>query len=311
VTQQFPESVTIVEVGPRDGLQNEKTILPTDQKVALVDDLSSCGFQKIEVGSFVHPAHVPQMADSDELFRRIRRRPGTRYSGLVPNVRGARRALEAGVEEINVVVAASETFNRENVGMTVEASLAAFGEIASLVSEQGSDVWLSIATAFGCPFEGPVKAGEVVRLAETAAVAGAAGVSLADTTGMANPRQVIDTIRAVRGAVGDRLSVLLHFHNTRGMALANALAALEAGETMFDSAIGGLGGCPFAPGATGNACTEDLVHMMEEMGVRTGIDLDRLIRIAREIEAALGHPLPGQVMKAGPRSRCFTPSQPQ
>lgn len=299
MTERFPESVTIVEVGPRDGLQNEKTILPTERKIALVDDLSSCGFKKIEVGSFVHPAHVPQMADTDELFRRIRRRPGTRYAGLVPNVRGARRAFDVSADEINVVVAASERFNRENVGMTVEASLAAFGEIASLGRENGRDFWLSVATAFGCPFEGPVKAGEVVRLAETAAAEGATGVTLGDTTGMANPRQVADLIRAVRGAVGHRLSVLLHFHNTRGMALANALAALEAGETMFDSAVGGLGGCPFAPGATGNVCTEDLVHMLEEMGVRTGIDLDRLIRVARELEAALGHPLPSQLMKAG------------
>ncbi|MBE3599102.1 MAG: hydroxymethylglutaryl-CoA lyase [Limnochordaceae bacterium] len=307
---RVPAQVHIVEVGPRDGLQIEPRTLSTADKVALIDRLSGCGaLEKIEAGSFVRPDLVPQMADSQEVFRAIRRRPPIRYMGLVGNSRGAERAIEAGVDEIDFSVAASETFNRRNVRKGIDESLEELRRIVALAAPARAPapavpVWVTISTAFGCPYEGEVPADRVLRLAEAALEAGAAGVVLADTTGMAYPTQVGELVRqAARLAGTPRLG--LHFHNTRGAGLANVLAALDAGAVRFDGSIGGIGGCPFAPGATGNVCTEDMVHMLHAMGVETGIDLSCLVETARWLEGLLGRPLPGQVMRAGPRSRRY------
>ncbi|MDI6893834.1 MAG: hydroxymethylglutaryl-CoA lyase [Bacillota bacterium] len=298
----LPGQAEVIEVGPRDGLQNEKTLLDLPSKVRLVSTLSRCGFRKIEVGSFVHPDLVPQMADTDRVFEVIERHPSVGYVGLVANARGAQRAARAGVDEVNFVIAASETFNQQNVRKSVARSLAELGEVAGFCKSQGISVWCSVATAFGCPFEGHVPEQRVLALVESALSLGVAGITLADTTGMANPVQVANLVSSVKRCASG-LPLALHFHNTRGMGVANILAGLQAGCMSFDASIGGLGGCPFAPGATGNVCTEDVVHMLEEMGVQTGIDLDILIAVARDLESMVGHPLPGQVMKAGKRSQ--------
>jgi hydroxymethylglutaryl-CoA lyase len=287
--------VTVREVGPRDGLQNEDPV-PTSDKVRLIDALSGTGVPRMEAVSFVSPRAIPQMADADEVWRAIRKEPGVTYCALVPNARGAERAVSAGLPEIEVVVSASETHNRKNVNRSIDESVAGVAEVVALTG--AVPVLGIVSTAFGCPYEGDVAVGRVVDIGEQMLAAGCASVSFGDTTGMATPTRVRDLIRVWTGP-----APLLHFHNTRGTGLANVIVALEEGVTAFDASVGGLGGCPYAPGATGNISTEDLVHMLEDMGLRTGIDLDRLVAAAWMAEDIVGHQLPGQVMRAGPRTK--------
>jgi hydroxymethylglutaryl-CoA lyase len=292
------ERVYIHEVSVRDGFQIEPAFVPTEEKIALIDELSACGLAKIEVTSFVSPKAVPNLRDAEEVMRGIRRSPGVIYSALVPNVRGAQRALDCGVDEINLVMSASESHNRANVNRSTEESLAGFGDVMQAVQGRNISVNGSISTSFGCPFAGEVPAERVRRFVERYLELGMDGVTLADTTGMAHPGQVRELTHAVLVRFPG-IELTLHFHNTRGMGLANVLAGLEAGAVRFDASLGGLGGCPFAPGATGNICTEDLVHMLHAMGYVTGVDLDRLLRAARRLPDIVAHEVPGQVAKAG------------
>ncbi|SFV04860.1 hydroxymethylglutaryl-CoA lyase [Pseudoduganella namucuonensis] len=292
------EFLTVQEVAPRDGLQIEPVWVPTEAKVALIDALSEAGFSRIEAGSFVSPKAVPALRDGEEVFMRMRRLPGVIYVALVPNLKGAQRAMAVGADELNLVMSASQSHNRANMRMDCEASLAAFADIAA--HARGGDVLLNatVATAFGCPFEGRVDEDRVLDIVDRYLALGIRGITLADTTGMASPRQVARLVRRARARL-PASALTLHFHNTRGLGLVNVLAAYEAGAQRFDASLGGLGGCPFAPGASGNICTEDLVHMCGEMGIETGIDLQRLIGLSRGLPALLGHDVPGQVAKAG------------
>jgi hydroxymethylglutaryl-CoA lyase len=287
----------VQEVAPRDGLQIEPVFVPTDTKVALIDALSAAGYTRIEAGSFVSPKAIPALRDGDEVFRGIQRRPGVIYVALVPNLKGAQRALDAGADELNLVMSASQTHNRANMRMTRAQSLSGFRDIIAATGEVAK-LNGTVATAFGCPFEGRIDEDLVMAIVDDYLELGLQGITLADTTGMANPQQVGRMVRCVRERVGAS-QLTLHFHNTRGLGLANVLAAYEAGARRFDASLGGLGGCPFAPGASGNICTEDLVHMCDEMGIPTGIDLPALIALSRTLPALLGHDMPGQVAKAG------------
>lgn len=297
----LPDRISLREVGPRDGLQNEPPV-PADAKVSLIDKLSETGVGRIEAVSFVHPKAIPQMADADEVWSRVRRNPRVRYSALVPNLRGAGRALEAGFNELEAVVSASDTHNRKNVNRSTDESLDDVAGIVALAHEHGATCQVVVSTAWGCPYEGDVSPERVLRVAAAAVRAGADGVSFGDTTGMATPARVTRLVGEFRSAYPDA-PLNLHFHNTRGTGLANVLAALQLGVDDFDASVGGLGGCPYAPGATGNIATEELVHMVEDMGVGTGIDLDRLLDAAADAERAVGHTLPSQVLRAGPRGR--------
>jgi hydroxymethylglutaryl-CoA lyase len=293
--------ITIREVGTRDGIQSLGAFIDTAHKVELVEALADTGLKRIEATSFVNPRAVPQMADAAEVMRRVRRRPGVSYEALVPNVRGAQDALAASVDAVLVVVTASETFNQKNVRMSVEASLSQFADIKRLVDAQALPCIGAIGTAFGCPYEGDIPESRLFALIERFLEMGFSELMLADTTGMANPAQIERSMSRVLQRWGDRLGFGLHLHNTRGMGLANVVAGLRAGVTTFDASVAGIGGCPFAPQAAGNISTEDTVHMLHEMGVDTGVDLDRLIQVARLAQEILGRELPGQVMKAGPR----------
>jgi hydroxymethylglutaryl-CoA lyase len=300
VSWELPEKISLREVGPRDGLQNEDPIT-TDAKVALVDALSGTGVSRIEAVSFVRPSAIPQMADADDVWSRINKSPRIRYSALVPNLRGAVRALDAGVTELEAVVSASETHNLKNVNRTTSESLDEIAAIIDLAHVRRATVQVIVSTAWGCPYEGDVPAARVIGVASRAISDGADSASFGDTTGMATPTRVRALVGAFRGANPDT-PLNLHFHNTRGTGLANVLAALELGVADFDASVGGLGGCPYAPGATGNIATEDLVHMAEDMGIDTGIELGALIEAAAEAERAVGHTLPSQVLRAGPRT---------
>ncbi|WP_436837504.1 hydroxymethylglutaryl-CoA lyase [Micromonospora rifamycinica] len=298
---QMPAAVSIREVGPRDGLQNEEPV-PTGAKVRLLDALSGTGVRRIEAVSFVHPKAIPQMADADEVWRRADRVEGVRYSALVPNTRGAQRALAAGFTEIEVVVSASDTHNRRNVNRSTAESLDDIAGLIDLLHVAGAQAEVIVATSFGCPYEGDVDPGRVAGIVERVVRDGADRVAFGDTTGMGTPRRVRELVTAVRDREPD-VPVLLHFHNTRGTALANLLTALELGITEFDASVGGLGGCPYAPGASGNLATEEAVHMLHDMGIDTGIDLDALIAVAESAEEMLGKRLPSGVLRAGPRTR--------
>ncbi|SAL10487.1 hydroxymethylglutaryl-CoA lyase [Caballeronia arvi] len=293
------EPLIVQEVAPRDGLQIEKQWVETEDKIALIDGLSACGFTRIEAGSFVSPKAIPALRDGDAVFNGIRRSLRTIYVALVPNVKGAERALAAQADELNLVMSASQTHNRANMRMSCETSLAGFGDVVQLVRGD-TDVTLNatVATAFGCPFEGRIDEERVVSIARTYREMGIAGVTLADTTGMANPRQVARLVARVLEHV-PAADLTLHFHNTRGLGLANVLAAYDVGARRFDAALGGLGGCPFAPGASGNICTEDLVNLCDEMEIPTGVDLQKLIVLSRTLPALVGHEVSGQVAKAG------------
>lgn len=299
----LPKHVKICEVVGRDGFQNEKEFINTGDKIKIIDSLAETGLWKIEATSFVHPKAVPQLRDAEEVMAGIKRKAGVIYTCLVPNLKGAQRAIGCAVDEINVVISASGTHNLKNVGMPVEKSLENLKEIVSLALDERVPVNGSVGTAFGCPFEGVIPKNRTLEMVERCLDTGVKSVTLADTTGMANPRQVYDLLAEFK-ARWPRVPVSLHFHNTRGMGLANVLAGLQAGVDTFDASLGGLGGCPFAPGATGNISTEDLVHMLQEMGLETGIDLDRLINAAKGLEAVVGGSLPGQVIRAG-RTTCL------
>ncbi|HEY0286448.1 MAG TPA: hydroxymethylglutaryl-CoA lyase [Pseudomonas sp.] len=294
----FSERLIVQEVAPRDGLQIEPKWVETADKIALIDQLSLAGFSRIEAGSFVSPKAIPALRDGDEVFRGIHRQSGVIYVALIPNLKGAQRALDAGADELNLVMSASQTHNLANMRMRCEQSLAAFGDVVALA--QGTTLSLngSIATTFGCPFEGKIDEDRVLQIVDAYLELGLHGISLADTTGMANPRQVYRLVQRVLTRL-PASALTLHFHNTRGLGLSNVLAAYEAGARRFDASLGGLGGCPFAPGASGNICTEDLVNMCQEMGIDTGIDLPHLLTLSRRLPALLGHEMPGQVAKAG------------
>jgi hydroxymethylglutaryl-CoA lyase len=302
----LPSQISLREVGPRDGLQNEDPV-PTDAKVELIDALSQTGVRRIEAVSFVHPKAIPQMADADEVWKRIHRNDSVRYSALVPNLRGAQRALDAGFSEIEVVVSASDTHNRKNVNRSTEESLDDIAGLIASAHDAGATVQVIVSTAWGCPYEGDVPVERVVAVASRAARDGADGMSFGDTTGMATPARVQRLIGEFRSVHPD-LPLNLHFHNTRGTGLANVLTALEMGVDDFDASVGGLGGCPYAPGATGNVATEELVHMVEDMGVATGVDLDAMIDAAATAERIVGRTLPSQVLRAGPRTRTVVAS---
>ncbi len=299
---QLPERVLVTDVGPRDGLQSEAAFVPTERKVALIEAFAAAGVSRIEATSFVHPRAVPQMADAEAVMAAIRRRPGVRYTALVPNARGAERALAARADELNVVTSATETMNQRNLRMSIAESIAACREVVRLAERAGVPVNGTVSVAFGCPYEGDVTTEQVVAVVARLVDAGVREVSLADTIGVGNPRQVEALVEAVR-ARWPTLPLGLHFHDTRGLGLANVLAGLQAGVTRYDASVGGVGACPFAPGATGNICTEDLVYMLHELGVATGIDLAALLEAARLLPAMLGHDVPSRLLRAGPRPR--------
>lgn len=299
---KLPPEASIREVGPRDGLQNEDPV-SAEARVRLIDALSSTGLRRIEAVSFVNPKAVPSMAGAEDVWRQMRRAPGVTYSALVPNARGAERALECGAELIQVVVSASETHNLKNVGRPLGESLAGVAEIVERARAAGTAVHGTISTVWGCPYEGEISTDAVFAVAEAMLLAGVTGFSFGDTTGMATPARVVKTVGEFSRRIGSAATLNLHFHNTRGTGLANVLAALDAGCADFDASVGGLGGCPYAPGATGNISTEDLVYMLEDMGVSTGVDLAALIEVARLAEEIVGRQLPGQVMRAGPRTK--------
>lgn len=307
-TEAVPEGakITVCEVGPRDGFQIEADFIPTDRKIEIANALFAAGLRHMQVTSFVSPRAVPQLADAEAVLAGIDRPEGAVISALVPNLRGAERAATAGVDAVHTVVSASETHNLKNVNRSVAQSLQDFEAVVDTLNAAGISVEGGIATAFGCPFEGVVPPEQVARIARQYQQLGAGSVSLGDTTGMATPATVRAAIRAIRDQAPG-LGIHLHFHNTRGVGLACVMTGLAEGITHFDASVGGLGGCPFAAGATGNICTEDLAYLLIESGYETGIDLDRLIDAARRTEAILGHELPGQVMKAGPRLRRFDP----
>lgn len=294
----MPTDVVLQEVVLRDGLQIEPIFVSTADKIALADALSAAGFTRIEVTSFVSPRAVPALADAADVMRGIVRRPGVVYTALVPNVRGAANAIAAGADELNMVASASTTHNQANMRMTTEASLKSFADIANSVA--GTAVLLNgtVATAFGCPFEGDQPEEHILRMVDRYLDLGCSGITLADTTGMADPRQVTRLVARVLERVTPA-QLTLHFHNTRGLGIANLLAAHAAGARRFDAALGGLGGCPFAPGASGNICTEDVAAMCARMGLSTGIDLESLIALSRQLPRLVGHDVPGQIMKAG------------
>ena len=294
-------TVEISEVGLRDGLQIERNFVPTEKKIALVDALSKTGLKKIEITGFVHPKVIPQLADAEAVATGIRREPGVRYGAFIPNVRGAERAIAAGIDDLKVGVAVSDSFNRLNVRMTTEEGMKAIDDIAAAAKGTQSRLVGAIATAFGCPYEGPMPRERMHRMMAQLLGHGSPIVYLADTTGVANPDRIRRTVEDLQKAFPDAV-LGLHLHNTRGIGIANALAGLDSGIRHFEGSIGGLGGCPFAPRAVGNICTEDFVHMAHEMGIDTGIDLDALIAAAQIAQDALGRTLPGMVMKSGKAS---------
>lgn len=292
--------VLVTEVGPRDGFQSEKQFIPTEVKAGLINRLIDAGVRSFEATSFVSPRAVPQMADASEVMALIERRPGVRLTALVPNARGAERAAAAKVDMMAGFVSASETHCQANLNKSIDAALADFAEVAPIAHKYGIALRGAVATAFGCPFEGEVQMANVLKIVETYMRHGARHISLGDTTGMATPPVVTRTVEAIRQRFPEAV-VALHFHNTRGIGLANVMNGLQLGVREYESSFGGLGGCPFAPGATGNICTEDLVYLLHECGWETGIDLDALAGVALEVQGFMGRDLPGQYMKSGPR----------
>lgn len=294
-------SIEISEVGMRDGLQIERNFVPTETKIELIDALSGTGLKKIEITGFAHPKVIPQLADAEAVAAGIRRKPGVRYGAFVPNAKGAERAIAAGIDDLKVGVAVSDSFNRLNVRMTTDEGMRAIEEIAAAARGTRSRLVGGIATAFGCPYEGPVSRERMRKMMAQLLELGAPIIYLADTTGVANPAAIRRTVEDLQKAF-PQAALGLHLHNTRGIGIANALAGLDCGVHHFEGSIGGLGGCPFAPRAVGNICTEDFVHMAHEMGIETGIDLDALIGVAQMAQQALGRTLPGMVMKSGKAS---------
>jgi len=296
----LPKSVTVVEVGPRDGFQMEKTFIPTNTKIEVINALIRTGMKRIEVTSFISPKAIPQMQDASEVVAGIDRPQGVFVEALVPNPKGAENAAQAGVDGMRVFVSASESHNRKNVNRTIEESLVGFREVVRIGEEAGIPVGGDIAVSFGCPFEGNIPLDRLGLIVNRMLDLGIKSITLGDTTGMATPPIVRETCEFLLKS-HPQLDLGLHFHNTRGIGLVNVYEALGLGIGTFESSIAGLGGCPFAPGATGNVCTEDMVYLFHELGIHTGIDLKELVMVARKVEEVIGRPLPGQVMKAGQR----------
>ena len=297
----LPERVRIREVGPRDGFQNEPETIATEDKVRLIDMLSAAGLERIELTSFVRPDVVPQLADAEQVLERYARREGVAYSVLIPNLRGLERALERRdrFDEVNFFLSASETHNRRNVNRSIEQSLSGLEPAIAAANEAGLRCEAAISVSFGCPYEGEVPPERVFAIAERLAAAGCAEIAFGDTTGMANPRQVRDFYAAALPQL-EGVELTAHFHNTRGQGLANVLAALESGVQSFEGSFGELGGCPVPPGSTGNVASEDVVSMLHEMGVETGIDLAALLAASRAVQEVLGRPLGAHLLRAGP-----------
>lgn len=302
---KLPEMASITEVGPRDGLQSAGAEITTADKVRLVNALAGTGLRRIEVTSFVHPRLVPSMADAEEVMAQIARAPAVIYTALVPNVRGAERAVAAGADELNVVVSTTESFNQRNLNMSIAESATNYRNIRQVASDAGLRATVGLSVVFGCPYEGAVEVDQVVDVVGRLVDAGVEEIALADTIGVANPRQVREVVEAVGRRWLD-LTIGLHFHDTRGLGLANVLAGAEAGVAHFDASVGGIGACPFAPGATGNVCTEDMVHLLESIGIRTGVDIEKLTECARLVRSMLGHDVPSRMLRAGPASAALT-----
>jgi len=292
-----PPRVSIVEVGPRDGLQNEKTLIATADKIAFVDQLAAAGHRTIEVSAFVSPKWVPQMGDASDVFAGITRLDQVRYTALVPNRAGLTRAIAAGVTEVAIFAAASETFSQRNINQSIDASLAIYSEVCRDALAAGLKVRGYLSTCFGCPYEGRVAPSQVASVARRLIDLGVFEVAISDTIGVAHPGQVPVVLDAVT-AVVPLQQVALHFHDTRGAALASVLAGLDYGVTTFDSSAGGLGGCPFAPGAAGNLATEDLLYMLDGLGIETGVDVSRVAAASRFMQSRLDHPLPSRYLQA-------------
>lgn len=297
-------NVEIVEVGPRDGLQSEPGVFPTEDKIRLIESLIDAGLRRLEVTSFVNPKKVPQMADAEAVLAGLQKRPGVHYIGLVLNRKGFERALAAGCTEVGMAVVSSDTFNRRNQGVSTDESIAAWLEIARAAREAGIRAQVTIATSFGCPFEGEIPVHRVLEVAERVAEGLPHEISFADTVGVGVPWQVSEVILGARERLPE-MRLRAHFHNTRNTGLANAYAAVQAGVHALDSSVGGIGGCPFAPAATGNIPTEDLVYMLQRAGVETGVDLPRLLAVSEWLQQRLGRTLPGMLLKAG----SFPPAQ--
>lgn len=295
---KWPQKIIFCEVGPRDGLQNESVMLSVDQKAELIEKTVAAGVKIVEIGSFMHPKAVPQMADTDMVCKRIARVPGVEYRALVANLKGVERAKAAGIEKVKLVLSASESHSRANLKRSSDELLAGFKECAAYAADNNIEVSGAISTAFGCPFEGKIPFAKVALMAEKMRGLGITELSLSDTTGMANPAQVYDLCGYMAKALPD-VRWFLHFHNTRGMALANIVTGLEAGITRYDASLAGLGGCPYAPGASGNVASEDVIHMLHEMGIETGIDLEQMIAAARLLQQWVGHPTDSAVLRAG------------
>lgn len=294
---EIPDTVRLMEVGPRDGLQNEETVVETGAKIAFIEQLVDAGCRRIEITAFVNPRWIPPLADQAEVARGIERKEGVVYAALIPNMRGYENAMQGNVDEVAFVLAASNTHNQKNINATTEEALSRYVEVADRCRSDGVPFRGYISCAFGCPYEGDIASSAVVDVCERLLELGAYELSVSDTIGVGNPRQTAELLRDVGRSVSlDK--VALHLHDTRGTALANIVAGLEAGVTSFDSAAGGLGGCPYAPGASGNVATEDLVYMLEGMGVRTGIDLDKLCQVSLKMEKILGRPSPSKVLAA-------------
>jgi hydroxymethylglutaryl-CoA lyase len=294
---RYPPAVSIVEVGPRDGLQNEAAEISTADKVEFVRLLGEAGLSVIEVSAFVSPKWVPRMADAAEVFAAVPRREGVRYAALVPNVAGLERAHAAGVTEVGIFAAASEGFSRKNINQSIEQSLDTYRGVCAQAAEHGIRVRGYVSTAFGCPFDGAVAPRAVADVAAALVNMGAFEVAVSDTIGVAHPRQVADVVAEVAAAI-PLAQIALHFHDTRGMALANVMAGLDVGVRTYDASAGGLGGCPYAPGATGNLATEDLVYLLDGLGIETGVRLPKLLEASAFIESRVGHDLPSRVYRA-------------
>jgi hydroxymethylglutaryl-CoA lyase len=295
----LPEKVTICEVGPRDGLQNEQVNVPTAGKIRLIEALAKTGLRRMEATSFVSPKWIPNLADAEGVLAGVRRGEGVTYAALAPNLKGLERAVASTVDEIVIFMSASESHNQKNINKSIAQALDTYREVVAQAKQAGLQLKAALSTCFGCPYEGDVDPAVVVRISEALIALGVDEVGISDTTGMANPRQVYALVSRVAERIPlEKLS--LHFHDTRGIGLANVLAGLQAGVTIYDGSVGGLGGCPYAKGASGNIATEDLVHMLHEMGIETGVNLDELIECARLAQGLVGRPLDARVSKVGP-----------
>ncbi|MCA1009356.1 hydroxymethylglutaryl-CoA lyase [Halobacillus halophilus] len=293
---ELPEEVTIKEVGPRDGLQNESREVPTEDKISWINQLSEAGYSYIEFSSFVHPKWIPQLKDAKQVASSIERKPGITYAALVPNMKGLETALETDVDEVSVFMSASESHNKKNINKSIEETYPVLREVVQEAKGAGKTVRGYVSTVFGCPYEGHIPVRQVIDVSKQLLDMGVDELSLGDTIGVANPKQVDMALYEIRKQLSFK-DIAMHFHNTRGMALANVLVSLDHGITTFDSSLGGLGGCPYAKGASGNLATEDLVHMLHQMGVSTGIDEPKLRQAASFIQRTLNKPLASHVMQ--------------